>query len=304
MVSFGVIHRLNRLTKMELRQIRYFLKAKELLNFTEAAGHLYISQSTLSQQIKQLEDELGIPLFNRIGKRIVLTEAGAVFSEYAEKSLLKSQEGFLALRDLKELKKGELTIGVTYGMRSTLIEALIRFSKQYPGVRVNIVFGTTSELIEKLSHLEIDFALTFATGAQQKIFNYIPLFTSPMTLVASKKSDFKDKESITLKEITELPLALPTKGYSTTKFVTEAFESNNLSPQILIEINDIPTLLELTKSGNWFTILAKTTVPEKDDLLTIPIKGKNMIRTAMLISLKDAYEKKAMTVFYSYLNVK
>ncbi|MEI7488459.1 MAG: LysR family transcriptional regulator [Chryseobacterium sp.] len=96
---------------MELRQIRYFLKAKELLNFMEAANHLYISQSTLSQQINQLEDELGIPLFNRIGKRIALTEAGAVFSEYAEKSLLKSHEGFLALRDLKDLKTGELTIG-------------------------------------------------------------------------------------------------------------------------------------------------------------------------------------------------
>lgn len=286
---------------MELRQIRYFLKAKELLNFTEAANHLYISQSTLSQQIKQLEDELGIPLFNRIGKRIALTEAGAVFSEYAEKSLLKSQEGFLALRDLKDLKTGELTIGVTYGMRSTLIGALIRFSVEYPGVRVNIVFGTTSELIVKLSHLDLDFALTFAEGNKEKIFNYIPLFTSRMTLVAAKNSYLTNRESITLKEITNLPLALPTKGYSTTKFVTEAFEISNLSPNILIEINDIPTLLELAKSGNWFTILAQTTVTEKDDLITIPIKGKNMIRTAMLISLKDAYEKKAMTVFYKFL---
>jgi LysR family cyn operon transcriptional activator len=61
---------------MELRQLRYFLKAKELLNFTEAANALNISQSTLSQQIKQLEDELQISLFNRIGKRITLTEAG------------------------------------------------------------------------------------------------------------------------------------------------------------------------------------------------------------------------------------
>jgi LysR family cyn operon transcriptional activator len=60
---------------MELRQLKYFLKAKELLNFTEAAEQLNISQSTLSQQIKQLEDELDIPLFNRIGKRVTLTEA-------------------------------------------------------------------------------------------------------------------------------------------------------------------------------------------------------------------------------------
>ncbi|MEI7488458.1 MAG: LysR family transcriptional regulator substrate-binding protein [Chryseobacterium sp.] len=194
-----------------------------------------------------------------------------------------------------------LQLGVTYGMRSTLIGALIRFSVEYPGVRVNIVFGTTSELIEKLSHLDLDFALTFAEGNKEKIFNFFPLFTSRMTLVAAKNSYLTNRESVTLKEITNLPLALPTKGYSTTKFVTEAFEISNLSPNILIEINDIPTLLELAKSGNWFTILAQTTVTEKDDLITIPIKGKNMIRTAMLISLKDAYEKKAMTVFYKFL---
>ncbi|WP_419867915.1 LysR substrate-binding domain-containing protein [Chryseobacterium sp. CT-SW4] len=288
---------------MELRQLRYFLKAKDLLNFTEAANHLYISQSTLSQQIKQLEEELGIPLFNRIGKRIVLTEAGQLFSDYAEKSLLKSQEGFLALQDLKELKTGVLNIGVTYGLRSTLIPAFINFSKEYPGVKTNMIFGTTSELMEKLNHLELDFALTFAEGTKEEVFNYVPLFTSPMTLVTAKESDWAGKKEISLKEITHLPLAMPTKGYSTTKFVTEAFKENGLKPNLLIEINDILTLLELVKSGNWYTILARTTVTEKDDLMTIPIQGKNMTRTAMLISLKEAYEKKAMKIFYKFLNV-
>jgi LysR family cyn operon transcriptional activator len=289
---------------MELRQIRYFLKAKELLNFTEAANQLYISQSTLSQQIRQLEEELGIPLFNRIGKRIVLTEAGNIFGAYAQKSLLKSQEGFLALQDLKELKGGELNIGVTYGMRQTLIQPLISFSKEYPAVKFTIVFGTTSELMEKLQHLELDFALTFAEGNRQEIFTYHPLFTSPMTLVASRNSEWAHKKSITLKEIAELPLAMPAKGYSTTRFVTEAFSNSGLSPKIFIEINDIPTLLELAKSGNWYTILARNSMTDTDDLITIPIKGKNMIRTAMFVSLKDAYEKKAMKVFYTYLNVK
>ena len=289
---------------MELRQIRYFLKAKELLNFTEAANQLYISQSTLSQQIRQLEEELGIPLFNRIGKRIVLTEAGNIFGAYAQKSLLKSQEGFLALQDLKELKGGELNIGVTYGMRQTLIQPLISFSKEYPAVKFTIVFGTTSELMEKLQHLELDFALTFAEGNRQEIFTYHPLFTSPMTLVASRNSEWAHKKSITLKEIAELPLAMPAKGDSTTRFVTEAFSNSGLSPKIFIEINDIPTLLELAKSGNWYTILARNSMTDTDDLITIPIKGKNMIRTAMFVSLKDAYEKKAMKVFYTYLNVK
>ncbi len=289
---------------MELRQIRYFLKAKELLNFTEAANHLFISQSTLSQQIKQLEDELGIPLFNRIGKRISLTEAGIVFAKYAEKSLLKSQEGFLAMQDLKGSKSGELNIGVTYGMRSTMISALIRFSKEYPGVRVNIVFATTSELLDQLHHIKLDFILTFAEGNRVEVFNYTPLFTSPMVLVTAKSSAFIHHKSISLETIAELPLAMPTKGYSTTRYIMKAFEENNLEPKILIEINDIPALLELVKSGNWSSILAQTTITEKDDLVTIPIEGENMIRTAMVISLKDAYEKQSMRNFYQYLKVK
>ena len=78
---------------MELRQLKYFIKAKELLNFTEAAKTLNISQSTLSQQIKQLEGELDILLFNRIGKRIILTEAGEMFSEYALQSIEKANQG-------------------------------------------------------------------------------------------------------------------------------------------------------------------------------------------------------------------
>ncbi|WP_261511987.1 LysR substrate-binding domain-containing protein [Chryseobacterium paludis] len=286
---------------MELRQLRYFLKAKELLNFTEAANHLYISQSTLSQQIKQLEEELGTPLFNRIGKRITLTEAGKVFGVYAQKSLLKSQEGLLALRDLEELKSGKLTIGVTYGLRSILIKALIRFSDTYPHVKINIVFGTTSELMEKLHHVELDFALTFAKGTREQLFSYIPLFTSPMTLVVSKNSALANKENVTLKEIVGLPLAMPTNGYSTTKFVMKAFESNELKPDVLMEINDVAALLEVVKSGNWHTILAETTAIDQDQLVTIPIKGKNMIRTAMFVSLKDAYTKKAAKVFYDFL---
>lgn len=125
-----------------------------------------------------------------------------------------------------------------------------------------------------------------------------------MTLVASRNSHWAHKKSVTLKEIADLPLAMPAKGYSTTRFVTEVLGSSGLSPKIFIEINDIPTLLEFAKGGNWYTILAQTTMTENDDLIMIPIKGKNMIRTAMFVSLKDVYEKKAMKVFYSFLNVK
>lgn len=285
---------------MELRQLKYFLKAKELLNFTEAANNLHISQSTLSQQIKQLESELNVALFNRIGKRITLTEAGEMFAEYALQSVNRANDGFLLLNDLNNLNTGKIAIGATYGLRDLLTKKLIQFTKQFPKIKIQIVFGTSNELVEKLNQFQLDFILTFNENTNEAHFKYQTLFSSPMTLVTSKKSILANKTSITLKEIAALPLAIPASGYSTIQFMNKAFNENNLKPNICIEINDVPTIFELVKTGNWHTFLSQPSISEKD-LFTIPIEGKNMTRIAMIISLKDAYEKKAVKKFYDLL---
>lgn len=284
---------------MELRQLKYFLKAKELLNFTEAASSLHISQSTLSQQIKQLEDELDIPLFNRIGKRIAITEAGELFSEYAAYSVKKAKEGEVALKDLKELRTGKMSVGVTYGMRSALTTALIQFLQKYPQIKIQVFFGTSEELTEKLNKSELDFIIAFNEDKLETQFKYQVLYTSPMALIVSNTSSLADKGQITLKEIASLPLVLPDKGYNTIKFIQDLFKKKNLSPDVSVEINDIPTLLALVKTGNWHTILTQTTIRNETGLSAIPIDGKNMIKTAMIISLKDVYEKKAVSAFIS-----
>jgi len=286
---------------MELRQLKYFLKAKELLNFTEAASALFISQSTLSQQIKQLEDELQVPLFNRIGKRITLTEAGKLFSVYAQQSISKAADGLEVLKDLNTLETGKIAIGVTYALRHVVTKALIVFSSEFPKIQFEIVFGTSQELVQKLNHFELDVILTFEEIASEAHFKYRELFTSPMALVTSSETPFIHKKSISLAEVSSLPLALPSSGFSTTQFINKAFEKNNLNPKVTIEINDIPTLLELIKTGKWHTILTKTTIENEKELFAIPIKGEKMTRTAMLISLKDVYEKKAMIVFLETL---
>ncbi|WP_435522566.1 LysR family transcriptional regulator [Chryseobacterium indoltheticum] len=284
---------------MELRQLKYFLKAKELLNFTEAANQLNISQSTLSQQIKQLEDEIDIPLFNRIGKRITLTEAGSLFSEFAFQSVQRANDGFIMMKDLNNLNSGSLSIGVTYALRHLLTKALIAFSKQYPKIKINIVFGTSSELIEKLNSTELDFILTFKENDESD-YECRSLFFSPMTLVVSKKSEFATLKSISLKEIMNLPLALPAKGYSTIQFIKGILKQEKLEPNVLIEINDIPTLLELVKTGNWNTMLTEVSVDDSE-LTTIKIKGKNMLREATIISLKNVYQKKSVKIFQEFL---
>lgn len=285
---------------MELRQLKYFLKAKELLNFTEAANQLNISQSTLSQQIKQLEEEIKIPLFNRIGKRITLTEAGFLFAEFALQSVNRAKDGLLLMKDLSNLHVGTLSIGVTYALRNLLTKALLLFSEKFPAIKVKILFGTTSELIDKLTSTELDFLLTFREESSDVRLEHRTLFFSPMTLVVSKNSILSSRSSITLKEITQLPLALPDSGYSTIQFINNLLRMKKLKPNVLIEINDIPTLLELVKTGGWYSILTQVSVDDAA-LTTIPITGKNMLREATVISLKDAYKKKAAKAFEDLL---
>ena len=285
---------------MELRQLRYFLKAKELLNFTEAAMALNISQSTLSQQIKQLEDELDVPLFNRIGKRITLTEAGNLFSEYALQSISRANEGLLLLKDLKNLNTGKITIGVIYSMRILFTKILIQFASQYPNIRIKIVFGTTKDLLERLNLHHFDFILTFHEEIKEPYLKYQTLLKANMVLVTAKNSTLAHRASISLNEVAELPLALPFSGNNSIQFFDESFGQKNLVPNVCMEINDIPTLFEIVKTGHWHTILSDTSVNDPE-VVGIPIDGKNMRRTIMIISLKDAYEKKAVTRLYEML---
>nr|WP_295935056.1 LysR family transcriptional regulator [uncultured Dyadobacter sp.] len=285
---------------MELRQLRYFLKAKELLNFTEAATALNISQSTLSQQIKQLEDELNVPLFNRIGKRITLTEAGLLFSDYALQSINRANEGLLLLRDLKNLNTGKITVGVIYSMRILFAKILIQFASQYPNIKIQVVFGTTKDLLERLNLHHFDFILTFHDDPLELHLKYQTLLKANMVLVTAKTSSLAQKTSISLPEVAELPLALPFSGNNSIQFFEESFGQNNLVPNVCMEINDIPTLFEIVKTGHWHTILSDTSVNDSD-VTAIPIDGKNMRRTIMIISLREAYEKKAVTKLYEML---
>ena len=119
---------------MELRQLRYFVKAAETLNFSEAAKGLYITQSTLSQQIRQLETELDVQLFQRNSHEVTLTEAGAELLPYAKETLYAADTCKEHIRDLQQLLTGTLNIGVTYSFSPILTETVLAFMELYPEV--------------------------------------------------------------------------------------------------------------------------------------------------------------------------
>ncbi|BAV07415.1 transcriptional regulator, LysR family [Filimonas lacunae] len=286
---------------MELRQLNYFTKAAELLNFTEAAQALYISQSTLSQQIKQLEDELGIPLFNRIGKRIHLTEAGRLFLPYANQTLQDALSGREMLNDLMNLQTGSIAIGATYGLTQLLVKALQAFTTQYPHVQVHIQYGTTDALLEQLSASKLDMVLSFASSSPLESIAFETLFTSSLSLVVPTNHALARNKSITLKEAVTIPLILPVRSYSIRRFMDESFEKGKLQPDIRMDCNDVHTILEMIKGGNIGTILMKVSTHGYHTLKAIPLEGKNMQRKATIAWPADAYRKKSIEILAGLL---
>ncbi|MGG9971061.1 LysR substrate-binding domain-containing protein [Ferruginibacter sp. SUN002] len=282
---------------MELRQLRYFIRSAELLNFTEAAGTLYISQSTLSQQIKQLEDELGIPLFDRIGKRVHLTEAGNLFLPYARQSLVDAESGRFVIDDLKGLKIGELRIGVTYGLSAVLTPVLLQFSELYPDIKIIVEFGTSEDMLDKLKSTKVDFLLSFLELQDNEKFISQRLYDSPLALAVHPSNILSKKTSINIKDLKDIPLVLPSTGFHTRHFLNEALAKNNIQPNIKMELNDINVLLQLVETGNWCTVMTVAAVKGRHTLKAIPVKGLNIVSQASITWPKESYRKKAALVF-------
>ena len=196
---------------MELRQLKYFVMSAEYLNFSEAAKHLYITQSTLSQQIKQLENELGFPLFLRNSRHIILTEAGEEFLPFAQKTIQDAEDGVQRLFDLQNVKAGTLRVGVTYSLSSVLTEGLLRFMKQYPDVKLEICYETVNSLLVLLKARKLDFVLSYKPVNEMPEIDTISLFENSLSAVVSSSHPLAERKKITLSELQTTSLVLPSR---------------------------------------------------------------------------------------------
>ena len=290
---------------MELRQLKYFEKACELKNFSEASRMLHISQSTLSQQIKQLEDELNVLLFDRIGKRIIPTEAGLAFLPFARNSILEAENGKQIIKDLKGIMTGTLNIGVTYSLSHLLTCSITEFKKTYPGIKVIINFGTSKEQIKLLEEKLVDCVLSFEPEEIDEEYDKIKLFSSRLYFIVHESSPLAHLSSISLKRLQNIELILPAVGFATRMKTDEICCNNNITLNTVMEINDVQTvqtIINLIRKGNWGTILTKAAIKDEPDLKAIPILSAEILTSqAYLFWPKGSYRKKSAIEFAEFV---
>ena len=285
---------------MELRQLRYFTKAAETLNFSDAAKCLNIAQSSLSQQVRQLEDELGTQLFIRSSHAIRLTEAGEVMLPFALRTLHEAESCADRIHDLKKLLSGTLNIGVTHSFSPILTESVISFMKMYPAIMLNIVYKQMNELMELLAKREIDFVLAFRPLQPLPDVESHILFQNALSAIVGNNHPLASKEKVSVAELEKYELALPSKGLQA-RNAFDSIVSDCNSFKIRIELNEVNTLLKLIRQTCLVTVLAEDSIYDIQDVKAVPIDVPDNEMTGCVHILKDTYRKHSMQEFIRIL---
>lgn len=286
---------------MELRQLKYFIRVAECLNFSEAAKESCISQSTLSQQIKQLEQELGSELFLRNSRTVSLTEAGMELLPYARTTIKDADACIERIRDLKDILTGTMNIGVTYSFSPILTETIFSFIKKYPKVKLNIFYKPMSELMDMLRDRKVDFVLAFKPSAPMEGIESHILFQNYLAAIVSSTHSLASEKKVSLEQIAQHGIALPSKGLQARNMLNKVLERYNFNLKARIELNDPDILLNLVRQSNLVTVLAEASIHNERGVKAVPIDIPDNEMVGCVHTLEDSYRKHSMLEFIKML---
>lgn len=287
---------------MELRQLKYFVKTAETLNFSEAARALFVTQSTLSQQVRSLEQELGVELFQRDSHSVALTESGEHLLPVAKRTLQDAELCFTQISDLRQMLSGVLNIGISYTFAPVLKEAIMEFTKQYPGVRLNVICRTMGELLDLLKRREVDFVLCFKPNILDDEIESHILFDNQLSVIVSSNHPLADRKSLAISDIMPYRIVMPARETQARNAFELFFPGVTDKLSVVVEINEVNVLLDLVRSTQMVTFLSEATLYQKGGLVAIPIEASNTQMEGCVHTLKKVYRKRAADEFIRILS--
>lgn len=273
---------------MELRHLRYFLAVAETLNFTQAAQKVHVTQSTLSHQIKQLEDELGQSLFERVGRRVVLTETGHTFLEHISPVLRQIDTAVGSLKDAPESVSGELRIAATHSFNVQLIPlCLATFVQKYPRIRV-IAEELSGEMIASgLESGDLDLGVSYRPAVPRGLW-FEPLYNEELQLIMNVNHPLAQRKKVRMVELNGVQMCLLTQNFSTRKMLDECFQAAGAVPQVLAELNAISPMVELVRRTGLCSIVTHNAIRGEKGIVARPLESPTPVRTPGLLWNKQA----------------
>ncbi|UHD44085.1 LysR family transcriptional regulator [Aureimonas altamirensis] len=233
---------------MEFRPLRAFVEVVRQGGFSQAAKTVFATQSTISKAVKQLEDEVGVPLLDRIGHRSVMTPAGETVYRRGVKLLADRDDLLTELDEIRGLKRGVLRLGLPPVGSSTLFAPLFAVYRQrYPGVEIRLVEHGSTQLEESLRAGDIDFAGALLPTSQE--FDWEPVRREPLVALLPSNHPLCERPLVSLMDVRELPFILFDSGFALHRMILDASRKAGFEPTIAAQSSQIDFMIELVGAG-------------------------------------------------------
>ena len=285
---------------MDLKQLKSFLMICKLQSFTQSADALGYAQSTITTQIKLLESELEVKLFERMGKNVTLTHEGKKLLPYA-KQMLKLASEIKNLKSNDSDPSGILTIGAAESLCVLkLPEILKEYRKLYPKVEVSLKFGNCTDFRHFLRDNIIDVAFSLGTRIEADDFITEIVFDEEMLLLTAPGHPLIDKEVVYPKDIENEPLILTELGCSYRAVFENILRSYNIKPNMVLETGSVQAIKQFTMSGLGLTLLPRVAVKEElaqGKMVTLNWSGPDFGIVSQVLYHKDKWLSPALKAF-------
>jgi DNA-binding transcriptional LysR family regulator len=230
---------------MELKNLRTFVEVVRQGGFTPAAKAVFATQSTVSKAVKQLEDEIGVPLLDRIGHRSQPTAAGNIVYERALRMLAERDDLIAELDALRGLKRGTLRLGLPPIGSSTLFAPLFAlYRKRYPGIDVRFIEHGSDRLEELVHSGEIELAASLLPVSEE--FDWQDVRNEPLSVLLSVNHPLASRRSIEMAALRNLPFILYETGFALNRIILDACRRHVFEPSVIARSSQIDFIIELT----------------------------------------------------------
>jgi DNA-binding transcriptional LysR family regulator len=289
---------------MNMNQLKIFHTVAKLQGFTRASKELFLTQPGISKHIKQLEEYYGTPLFDRLGKKVVCTQAGEVLFE-ATKSILKLlDDAGITIDDLKGLMGGKLKVGASFTMGIYIISKILGdFSLNYPGIEIILDVSLSDQIAEGVLSNDIDIGFIGSLVDDERL---VPekFLEDELVVIVPHNHSWKTRKSIKLQELVDQPFIVSGHGSGTRIFVETQLKEMGITLKKKIVFGNTEAVKKAVVAGLGVSIISKfaiETEANSDLIKTIRLPDSNFNRTFYYIYRKDKYLTNAVKAFISLL---
>lgn len=293
-----------------LQQLRILKAVATEKSFTRASEILYLSQPSLSKQIKSLEKNLDISLINRENNKISLTENGKVFLQYSDRILGLCEESCRALIDLKNGNRGNLRIGASQTIGTYLMPGVLAlFAQSYPQIDLKVQVNSTRIIANSILNRELDLAIV-GGEIPNELKNKLTVehfVEDELSLILSKWHPFAKKKKINKNDLYHLNFITLNSNSSIRKFVDNILKQNNIKTKqlkIVMQLNSIEGIKTAVGLGLGAAFVSSSAIEKEIELqkiVIIKIENIKIARTLSIISNPECYKSKAFELFYNEL---